>query len=561
MQPDQTQEHSEGPRVNVFEIRPPIDQERKPHLNYSALLFEAKSIQSFLFQSGRLRDVIGASEVVDSLTGKLLDEVLTALNLIDGRDLQFSRRAGGAFYAVSEDQDALDRLLAAFTLAVQQYAPGLAYDVCQGTGSDPKEAFDSARQGLRADSSRHRPRLPIASPLTERSRRTGLAAEFRGQDGDTLDAGAKRAKAMADLSRAGLIERFTPEADGSNWRQWPRNFEPGSDGSFPFEGDNRTVALLHADGNGLGQLLMNAGKAAKASPHDFVRIFKALSDAIETCTKTAAREATYRVLYQKRNDGVLPARPVVLGGDDLTLILRADVALPYLSVFAETFERESAKQLLDLKKWNVADLPERLTVGAGLVYMSANQPFYLATQLAESLMDNAKRHAKAVNAGMAPSAVTFHRVVSSLVDDHDAVWEREHTRFHDNCTYVDSLGVYFLGAGGPGPRLGELLALQKLLQSEGMARGPTRKLLTLLGTAPDQAKLQYRRWRQLMRDTRQENLRDFDDALSSLLPHYIKENDLPFGLTDKANHWISPLGDALSLMAVKNLPAIPETEK
>ena len=37
-------------------------------MSVQALLFEAKSIQEYLFPSGRLKESIGASELVDSLT-------------------------------------------------------------------------------------------------------------------------------------------------------------------------------------------------------------------------------------------------------------------------------------------------------------------------------------------------------------------------------------------------------------------------------------------------------------------------------------------------------------
>jgi hypothetical protein len=51
-----------------------------------ALLFELNAIQSYLFASGRLRDVIGASELIDRLTNReahdnLLDAVCHAAGL------------------------------------------------------------------------------------------------------------------------------------------------------------------------------------------------------------------------------------------------------------------------------------------------------------------------------------------------------------------------------------------------------------------------------------------------------------------------------------------------
>jgi len=57
-----------------------------------ASIFELDSIQSYLFSSGRLRDVAGASEMIDQLTegeGSLLDQVTDAVGgKEDGRKQQ-----------------------------------------------------------------------------------------------------------------------------------------------------------------------------------------------------------------------------------------------------------------------------------------------------------------------------------------------------------------------------------------------------------------------------------------------------------------------------------------
>ncbi len=58
-------------------------------MTINCLCFEAKSIQDYLLQSGRLRDVIGASELVDSLTGELLDQAIEQLELRVPEDVAF----------------------------------------------------------------------------------------------------------------------------------------------------------------------------------------------------------------------------------------------------------------------------------------------------------------------------------------------------------------------------------------------------------------------------------------------------------------------------------------
>lgn len=531
-------------------------------MSIHAVLWEAKSIQEFLFQSGRLRHVIGASELVDSLTRELLDEALKALGMEEDKDIVFSRRAGGAFYAFSEHRHHLENFIALWSLLVQQYAPGLAYDI--GLSDDSQDydthlkAFDSARHSLRKDGSRHRPALPIAAPITERSRRTGLAAVARGTGKDgVMDTGTLRKKALSNSAHAGknsFIGRFCPSNEQLTRKDWPMNMEPDDENSFPYLNDNRTVALIHADGNGLGQLLMNARATASKHQNKFIDIFQTLSEGLDACTQHAAQDAVSQVLLPARTDGQpLPARPIVLGGDDLTMLVRADLAMPFLQAFVNAFEKRSKEFMASLETQQVTGLPKQLTIGAGIVYLGASQPFYLASHLAESIMGEAKRMAKGIDEKNPPSSVVFQRITTSLVDDYDTIIKREHTWQHKDTHYTDTLGSYLMGSvyADRLPRLDDLLSLQTLLGQQDMARGPTRQLLTLIGLSPGQAQSRYRRWRQLMKDNKPKAYKEFLARMKALIPEFSEDAPLPYAELEDEK-WFSPLGDALTLNAVKN---------
>ncbi len=252
-----------------------------------ALIFELDSIQSYLFSSGRLRDVAGASEMIDQLTegeGSLLDQVIDA---VGGKGkLDFPRRAGGAVYAFSDDEALLHAFLDLWTLAVQQWAPGIAFSLGIGKGERYLQAFDEARANLRADASRKRASLPLAAPVAERSRRTGLAAVKWDRKDGPIDAATAGKKRFADLAKAGFLSRFAPEGTSLGWRDWPTDFESsGKPGSFPFRGDDRTVALIHADGNGLGRLLMQIRQAVEHNDNQFIDLYKAFSRLVATVTQ------------------------------------------------------------------------------------------------------------------------------------------------------------------------------------------------------------------------------------------------------------------------------------
>ncbi|MCU7960117.1 MAG: hypothetical protein KZQ58_08985 [gamma proteobacterium symbiont of Bathyaustriella thionipta] len=518
-----------------------------------SLLFELNSIQTYLFASGKLRDMIAGSELLDQLTNQniknnLLDSVLCAAEI--SQDIEFSRRAGGAFYAFCMDKTVLDKLLGLWTLAIQQWAPGLSYSLGRGQGGDYTTAFTSARKNLQADAGRLRQQLPFAAPVAHRVGRTGLAAEkYTRKKSEWLDASGVRRKVFSDLAKAEFWKRFSPESAQLRWHDWPTDLDSDNEdgrGHFPFNGDDHTIALIHADGNGLGQVLMEVQKAVKQAPDKFIEFYQGVSNMIEASTQAAARAATQEVLLPRRKEGqCLPARPLLLGGDDITILVRADLALAYIQVFSRAFEEESGKRLGELA---IEGLPERLTLGFGVVFMRASQPFYMAINLCEQMMAEGKATAKQLDMQHPPATLVFQRVTTSLVDSYDQIRETRLSHKGKNTSYIDTLGTYAIEPHEQLPNMQHLLELAELLAHEDMAHGPTRQLLTLIGQSEDEARRRYRRWRRLMKENKSGLLKKYNDGLQKLISS--SKNDLPYSQADAQGISCSPLADALALVSV-----------
>ena len=529
-------------------------------------LFEAKSVQTYLFRTGRLRDVVSGSELIEGLTGELLDRAVAALSSESGPELQFSRRAGGSLYAFAQGGDGfalIEEFARLWSLLVQQYAPGLPFDHAIGSGEAPLTAFQAARARLLEDASRITPLRPLAPPPVARSPRTGLpVVDVDHKDRDGIDAPTERARACSGPGNDRLIKRVDPWAEE---RQWPMDLQPGSSKSFPFRGEDHTVALVHADGNGLGQILMAAQAAARQRPDSFIPMFRALSDGIGQSTERAVHEAVAATLRpEQAQNGLLPARPIVVGGDDVTFIVRADLALAFTRTFLAAFESLTPEWLSELARDHyVADLPDRMTASAGIVYMGANQPFHMAVGLAEGVTRAAKDAgtSAASRSAPAPATVAFHRVGSAMIDTFDAAIEREHTIRATDGVYMDTLGAYALERDAGLPALDDLEELAALQAHPRMARGPARQILTLLATDPYQACRVYTRWRStLAQDAEGKRLRaEFDACLSRLLRGE-SDGELPFAAGEDARGVrASPLGDALTLNAVGDSHKVQDT--
>lgn len=524
-----------------------------------ACLFEAKSIQDYILRSGRLRHIIGASELIDSLTADLLDDVLAALGPTEEKDIRFSRRAGGAVYLFSSRQEVRDSFRELWSLVVRQYAPGLEFVIAQGEGVTDYAAYQQALEGMQAARNWQPPALPSGGPVTRYTPRTGQPAVSHDAKLGLQDVATARFGLDRFWRRGGLTAKFA-DKDSVLIDDWPRNLEhnpnDGDGTDFPFWPDNRYLGLIHADGNGLGQLLIQLGEQARSCPEVFVSLFRDFSAAITEATRAAAQDATQQVLLPARGNlhetkvaGPIPARPIVLGGDDLTILVRADLAISFTRVFLTAFEHRSHETIKLLRDQypTITDLPEALTAGAGIAFVKSNHPFHLAHELAESLARYAKDRAKEQidRNGRIPPTLAFHRVTTASHADYADIREQEMAYGPDSARIITTLGAYRIDLPPPQlPALADLEALVHLLGREEMARGPARQILTLLGQNPDDARRRYARWREVMRDRHTERFAEFNERLTALC------GDLDDRLPISRQTGATPLGDVATLLAV-----------
>lgn len=528
-------------------------------MTWHACLFEAKSIQSYILRSGRLRHVVGASELVDGLSGPLLDDCLAALQLTEGDDFACSRRAGGAIYLFFTRVDQRDAFRDLWSLVARQYAPGLEFTLALGGGPTPIDAFAEAHHRL--DASRNRPaaELPTGSPVTEYAPRTGRPAFVRTAPLGLQDAAT--ARFGLDTFRRGdrLARKLAPGLDAD---LWPRNLDhdppaASDEQAFPFLPGNRYLALLHADGNDMGRVLRVIEQDVHATPDRFVEVFRAFSDAVGCATRAAAQAATQRVLVPaRRGDGPLPARPIVLGGDDLTVLVRADLALDFARQFLGEFENESQTAMSHLRRAfpRLSGLPRALTAACGIAFVKSNHPFHMAHELAESLTRHAKQRGKrTASDGRIPPTIAFHRVTNATHGEYATILSEEMTFGEGDGAIRTTLEVYGTEPQPPClPGLSDLLDLADLLGASDTARGPARQVLTLLGQDLDDTRRRYARWREVMAERNSVQLVRFDALLCSMCGEVRK--DLPVAAASTGAPGRpptgTPLGDVATLLAV-----------
>ena len=433
----------------------------------SAYLFECKGIQRYVFGSGRLRQVVGASDLVAGIArSDCKDDIAKVFQATGIGSPDMSRRAGASFCAHADDKGKLEDFRRLWRLVTGIRYPGLEFSDVEpataGTALEASRLSYSRLTALRENSAAFLP--PTGHPFLEANPRTGMVAVARA-DNEFLDAvGApadRRSRELAgsaddeepDRLAADFLPRALPHAktqDDSPPFRFPRHFDTrdatASNPAFPFPGRDRRIGVVHADLSGLGQVFQSLMESAKGSDEIFT-----VATGIEEAIVAAARSAFDEVLKEKAADPaecpkrwghligekdekaarshpmrIVPARPVLLGGDDITIIVRADLAIAYAEHFLLEVENNTKSRFCELKQ-KFPDLPERLSACAGICIVSAGHPFTAAARLAEGLCDSAKAQAKVSGYAPYPSYLDFAVVTSTIGESLPSWRSREQT--------------------------------------------------------------------------------------------------------------------------------------
>jgi len=415
--------------------------------------FEAKGIQGYVLGTSRLREIAGASDLVEALA----DDVDKWRRCFGGK--VHVNAAGGA--TLEFDDAGLRAFASGWPYFCALTRPGLQI-IQAWVEHDRPEALEVLYARLGADRMAPTATLPEVGPLVERAARTGQAAVARRKDLGLLDE-PTRAKVEAE-SRHSLEHRLLH----------------GSLAGARFERSNdrlseRYVAVVHADGNGIGALFRQTSLDGRHSK-------KLASEALRTATAAATHEALEFVARAWPRDP-LPCRPVVLGGDDLTLLLPAEDALPFTVRFLTSFARHLREA------HGAGRIPCEATASAGIAMVKGSFPYNAAYDLAEQLCQHAKRRSKA-EGGVATLA--FHRVTTASVRDWDDILAHELRQ--------GTLGGHVWTL----EELGSLERLAYLVAHRSVPRGTLREWLRVKQGDPARAGAIYRRFIDVIRQDRED---------------------------------------------------------
>lgn len=160
------------------------------------------------------------------------------------------------------------------------------------------------------------------------------------------------------------------------------------------------IAIIHADGNGIGQKFIDIGRQGA----DATDALHHLSHELDEVTRAAVAAATANI-QRTRKDGDSdwpPERwllPLIVAGDDVTVICDGRLAFDFTHQFMQEFASKAEAAADEVPGLAGA------TASAGIVFIKPHHPFSDAYQLAEQLCGSAKTLSRAAGG---VGAIDFH---------------------------------------------------------------------------------------------------------------------------------------------------------
>ncbi|MBX0329717.1 hypothetical protein K2Z83_18765 [Oscillochloris sp. ZM17-4] len=324
-------------------------------MNQSLVAFDTDRIKDYVFASDALRDIRGASSILDQLNRVQLPGLV-------GADAQEAYTAGGsALFALPSDQAeaAIARVRQAYAEASGGAATitGVELPLPDGFNlqtDDIRPLWRLLGDRLAAAKSRNPPYLAsVSHPLIRYDAvdDARYAAVFDQAEGTLISevSRLKRARNRAIRSEADARREPIPES-----------FEEIAASSRP----QGYFALVVADGDGMGKVL----EACRTFP-EIGATARTLYEIIRETTIAATRDLKSHEFDR-----------LILGGDDIVLAVPAQHGIPAALTLVEQFAQLSNQKL-----------GRDLTLSAAVVWAHQRYPFAVWRELAESALRFAKR--------------------------------------------------------------------------------------------------------------------------------------------------------------------------
>jgi len=422
-----------------------------------------QGIQEFIFETNKLKEIIGASELIKNIEKD-------AKNIFEKDKIIIN--AAGNIKVVFDSKNRAQEAIKNFMKSLRQKAVGITVSeaIVEFDGENPT-ADDFYKLEERLIEQRNRPEIPIDYKFC------------------ILKPAQRTARAVYEI-------KYDEEVDLSTYQKLNTK-QDSSIELADLKNRHGKIAVIHADGNSLGSIVPKIANAGKLKDFSVK-----LNEATENAFKTAKKK-----FKQLREDSLF-IREVILGGDDMTCIVNADYALEFVNEYLKNFEKQTKNLpgLNEIKK-------ENLTACAGIAIVNEKYPVYYAVSLAEELCSIAKKESKFIDETNPPSSVKFYNLQSGNFQGFDLIKKNE-LEF-DGISF--DFGCYYINYDKR-PLLGDFIKICELFEDDDSPKSKLREWLKSVVYNNELADLQLSRINEITKNDWKEKfnslIKNFDEKLS-----------------------------------------------
>lgn len=502
-------------------------------MSSSLVAFDTNKIKSYVFGTGTLKEIRGASALLDRLNQEDMVELAGGVG-----NTIYANGGGGLFKVDGGDAEAklvIEQVKRVYRQKTKSGASitGVSVPLPAQTKNIEQE-LKLIRYRLRLAKDQSNAKIyPVTHPLFRFCDSCGTCYAQTPEQGDMLCESCcqKREedrKVKNDIGEWAYAPAPKPANPNRLWgkllqnlrqqnihllgRDRPEDFDQIGEQSRP----KGYMGLIYADGDGMGKIIEGI-----TSDEEMTRFADAVNDSIYEATGEAIGK-----YLEPESGSTWPFDVLLLGGDDLVIVTRAQSAIEVALHVVERFP-ELTKQ-----KWG-----NRLNLSASVVITHVKYPIGSLVKLAESGLKFAKRQAaKQKLQGETIEGGLLNFLVVSSANQLDFGEHYKQTLRQEEQESI----LYRTQRPYTAQEMHDLLAQIRMLREKGVPRGKLEQLRMALFKSRKQGTLDA-----MMAALRLSN-RTHVEALLELVGHQTQQKlNLPW--IEKGKNWVTPVLDITEL--------------
>lgn len=388
---------------------------------YYAVLIDTVSIQKYVFGSNKLKENLGASFLIQEVYKRYLSDAIRNIGLSwdnlnawkdnphvilikNGMDFEAGYIGGGNALLFFREKSKAASFINEWTKYLLVKTPGIVTAMaCEEFNLDEfpseiKKLFIKLQENkFKNIPQTVLPRHGITAECSHTGYSMDIWNDMEVEEKQSYVSSVAYAKLKASKEATENLEKEFSDVLNNKYC-----FTDELDSLGQSKGEESHIAIVHIDGNGMGK------RFKKTTSLEQIRC---LSITVEKATKKSFELMLNHIISEfgrieealgfdedkkypeEDSRKILPLRPIIIGGDDITFVCDGRLGIYFARMFMEFFETQTVSD-------NV-----KLSACAGIAITKTKYPFYRGYEIAEQLCQNAKKEIKEGDSG---SWLDFH---------------------------------------------------------------------------------------------------------------------------------------------------------